>query len=46
MKYIFIMAFLCIGLLSNVNAQKIKVTPAAEKAFIQNFLQPKKYVTQ
>jgi len=37
MKRIFIMLMLCIGLISITNAQKNKVTPAAEKAFTQKF---------
>jgi hypothetical protein len=37
MKRIFIVLFLCIGLYASTNAQKNKVTPAAEKAFNQKF---------
>ncbi|MEI6263855.1 MAG: PepSY-like domain-containing protein [Sphingobacteriia bacterium] len=37
MKRIFIILFVCIGLLATTNAQKNKVTPAAEKAFTQKF---------
>jgi len=37
MKNIFIIVFACIGLFTNANAQKNKVTPAAEKAFMQKF---------
>jgi len=37
MKRIFMMLMLCIGLISITNAQKNKVTPAAEKAFTQKF---------
>jgi len=37
MKRIFIILFLCIGILATTNAQKNKVTQAAEKAFAQKF---------
>ena len=37
MKQIFIIVFVCIGLFTNVNAQKNKVTPVVEKAFTQKF---------
>jgi hypothetical protein len=37
MKHIFMLLFLCIGLIATTNAQKNKVTPAAEKAFAQKF---------
>lgn len=37
MKHIFMILFLCIGLIATTYAQKNKVTPAAEKAFTQKF---------
>jgi len=37
MKRIFIILFLCIGILTTTNAQKNKVTQATEKAFAQKF---------
>ena len=37
MKRIFMIIFVCIGLFATTNAQKNKVTGAAEKAFTQKF---------
>ena len=37
MKHIFMILFICIGLFASANAQKTKVSPAAEKSFMQKF---------
>lgn len=37
MKSIFMVIFVCVSVLFNANAQKMQVTPAAEKSFTQKF---------